>query len=250
MQMPDGSAFRFFPYQRQPAFDLFDERLDTVVYRWYSGAGKTFVKGGGILYGAHQLGLHMAVMYPNELDSKEYLRDKWMPLHDATPCMDALGFVKDLALFKSWPNGARLAGIGANSSSRIRRLEVDYMDADEIDAIDQTATDEGDKLAQFYTRGRGRRRQFKSASSYPSLYGESKIDGLYEQSDQCRWMFTHQACQEVFEARVEWIQYEVENDVPVDAHFLCPKCKRRIDDAERVEMSPGWILAGCQGATD
>lgn len=234
---PDGSRFQFRPYQRQPALDLFDERLQYVAVRWYSGAGKTYLFAAGLCYGAHQLGLQMATMMPAELQAKEWLRDELDPLLAATGVMQRMQYRKrgDQALAKRWHNGAHLRVLGSNSSGELRRLQVDLMMADEVDAYKTEASDEGDRLAQFWKRGRGRQRQFHWAASYPSLKGSSRIDTLLDSSDYGQWTVECVHCSGAFVMHTEHIKIAADN--PLTAVLECPLCARTITDEQRREMS-------------
>lgn len=234
---PDGSRFTFRPYQVQPALDLFDERLQYVAVRWFSGAGKTYLFAAALCYGAHQLGLHMATMMPAELQAKEWLRDEFEPILAATGVMQRMVYRKrgDQALAKRWHNGSQLRVLGSNSSGELRRLQVDLMMADEVDAYKSESGDEGDRLAQFWKRGRGRQRQFHWAASYPSLRGDSRIDTLLEASDYGQWMVECIHCSGAYVMHTDQIRMADKN--PLTAVLECPMCARTINDAQRREMS-------------
>jgi phage terminase large subunit GpA-like protein len=235
---PDGSPFRFRPYQVLPAADMFETRVASIALRQYSGAGKTFLFSVGYAYAVAQLKLSIGKMFPAENLSTEWLRDKLMPiLHESL----SLPMAVDNALFKQWENGATIKGVGANSGGRIRTLEIDVADADEIDAIEQTQTDEGDKLAIFLRRTRGRRRQHHWLASYPSIKGSSKIDSRIDISDGCRWFYDCPRCGDAQYFDTPNVVYP--DGRPAKAVMECPGCSSTFSDKDRrasVEQTGHW----------
>ena len=225
---PDGSPFRFRPYQRVPAADMFNARVGSVVLRQYSGAGKTFLFSVGYAYAVTQLKLSIGKMFPAENLSKDWLRKKLMPILRETI---SERMVVDNLLYKEFENGSIIQGVGANSGGVIRTLEVDIADADEIDAIEQTLTDEGDKLATFLRRTRGRKRQHHWLSSYPSIKGHSKVDARYDVSDGCRWFFECPLCGSPQYFDTPNVVYPAGR--PEKAQMQCPGCSGVFDDADR-----------------
>ena len=241
MENEDGTFFAFRPYQVQPANDMFDPAVKSLSLRWYSGAGKTYLFAAGIAYAIHQLKIEAGTMFPHEKLAESWLRKKLMPILAATPVLAKIGLRKDNVLEKVWKNGAWLRAVGSNSAGVIRTLEISLMNSEEIDAIKQDTGDEGDKLAAFEKRGRGRRDQFKWRSSYPSISGHSKIDQCIEQSDDRHWVSVCPRCDHEFEMLVEHIKWP--KGEPEKAEMECPKCSRMLTDEERVQMSSGskWV---------
>lgn len=233
----DGTRFRFRPYQRLAGRAMFDPSVQRVVLRWSSGAGKTYLLGAGFLFGVHQLRESQAVMLPNVLDAEDWVKNEFMPIHDATGAVADIGFAKggDLRRQKVWKNGATLSALGANSASRLRRLQAGVLYADEVDGIRSEESDEGDKLGIFWMRGRGRKRVHQWASSYPSVKGSSKIDSLMDEGILLRWV------SECLECGHKWEMTTADLFVPngniEDASFQCPGCKRLLDDGQRKSMS-------------
>tara|TARA_R110000782_G_scaffold81887_1_gene161397 strand:+ start:621 stop:2492 length:1872 start_codon:yes stop_codon:yes gene_type:complete len=229
----DGIPFKFRPYQVVPAHDMFNTEVASIALRQYSGAGKTYLFSLGYCYGIAQLRLKFGKMFPAEYLSTDWLREKVMPILRETPAMGSIPMVTDNALLKIWENGGEIKGVGSNSGGRIRTLEIDVADADEIDAIEQTAVDEGDKLAIFLRRTRGRRRQHHWLSSYPSIVGDSKIDAQIEKSDGCQWLYECPKCGKAQEFDTAHVVYPAGN--PREAVAECPSCGGTFSDIERRE---------------
>lgn len=232
---PDGTPFQFRPTQVQPAKDLFNPALTSITVRAYSGAGKTYLFGAGFCFAVEQLRIASAVMFPNQVLAEDWVNEKLEKIFQATPAIQELEKIRDLKRYKSWVQGAEVYAIGANSSGQIRRLEADLMYTDEADAITQDNSDEGDKVAQFEKRGRGRKEQFKWRSSYPSLKGASKIDSYYNQSDRCRWYVNCLKCEHLYEMHTNHMIWEPGR--PDTARIVCPECGAKHTDEDRFKMA-------------
>lgn len=232
---PDGTPFQFRPTQVQPAKDLFNPMLTSISIRAFSGAGKTYLFGAGFCYAVEQLRMAAAVMFPNQILAEDWVNEKLEKIFQATPVIQDLEKTRDLKRYKSWTTGAEVYAIGANSSGQIRRLEADLMYTDECDAITQDSADEGDKVAQFEKRGRGRREQFKWRSSYPSLKGASKIDSYYELSDRCRWYVDCLECGHLWEMHTRQMIWTPGQ--PETARIACPECGTKHDEQARFAMA-------------
>jgi len=229
----DGTPFFFRPYQVAPAADLFNPKIASVSLRAYSGAGKTYLFSVAYAFAIEQLKLKIGKMFPAENLSADWFFKKLMPILKETPVVASLPMIKDNALLKAWENGAEITGVGANSAGRIRTLEVDIADADEIDAITSEIRDEGDKLQMFLRRTRGRKRQHHWLASYPSIIGGSKIDSAIDQSDGCAWFFDCPKCgvaQSFHPKDIVWKEGKAQQ-----AQVECPECSKTFQDKERRE---------------
>ena len=235
VENPDGTPFRFRETQLPIAKDLFNPSLTSVCIRAFSGAGKTYLFSAALCYVVEQLRAQAGVMFPNQNIAEDWVNEELVKMFDATPAIAKMPMETDLKRLKRWKSGAAIHALGANSSGQMRRLQAPVLYADEIDAITQEASDEGDKLAQFFKRARGERNQYKWSSSYPSLKGHSKIDAIYEQSDQCRWYVRCEKCESEYELHTQqmiWTPGE-----PETARLTCPSCGKKHDDEARLRMA-------------
>ena len=232
---PDGTPFRFRPTQEQVARDLFNPDLYSVTLKAYSGMGKTYLIGAAFAYAIDQLALSVGAMMPNKVLVEDWINDQLQKVFDATPVMSSLGLSRDIRGQKLFTNGAELHGVGANSAGLIRRLQVDVMYSDEIDAIEQTATDEGDKLNQFEKRGRGRKTQHMWRTSYPSMKGASKIDAKYDESDRCGWFVICPECDHQYTLHTNQMIWTPGR--PDTARLVCPACEAKLDESQRLDMA-------------
>ena len=236
LKNPDGSPFQFRPYQVQPARDLFNPKLESVTLRMFSGAGKTYLIGAAVAYAIAELREQIGVMFPNQDIAEDYVSEELDEFLMNSP-VEKLERLTDKMRLKRWRNGSRLDALGANSGGRMRRLQAGVLYADEIDAITQDSSDEGDKLAFFHGRGRERKNVYKWNTSYPSLKGESKIDAIMDQSDLCRWYVDCVHCGQAYEMHRN--QMEWDKGSPEKALLKCTNkdCGTPITDKQRRKMS-------------
>jgi len=232
---PDGTPFRFRETQLPIARDLFNPSLTSVCIRAFSGAGKTYLFAAGLCYVVEQLRTAAGVMFPSQSIAEDWVNEELHKMFLATPAIEKMEMETDLKRLKRWNSGAAIHAIGSNSSGMIRRLQAPVLYADEIDAITQEKNDEGDKLAQFFKRARGEKNQYKWASSYPSLKGHSKIDAMFDQSDQCRWFVTCPKCEHEWEMQIQDLNWKTGE--PESAVIVCPSCGERHDDESRLAMA-------------
>jgi len=233
--LPDGTRFKFRPAQREIAESIFDPTLPSVSVRAFSGFGKTFLFSVAFGYVIEQLRTASAVMLPAQTVADDLVSNSVMPILDTTPAVAGLLRKTDLKRTKIWWNGGALFSVGSNSASQIRRLEASFLYADEVDAIKQDKADEGCRLQSFWKRGRGRKEQFRIATSYPSLKGFSKIDSLFDQSDGCRWYVNCCHCNHQYEMHHNQMRWEPGQ--PEKARLICPSCEESITDDQRKFMA-------------
>lgn len=231
MGSPEGIEFSFLPYQMAPARDIFTPEIPWVALRAFSGMGKTYLFGAAFVYAIDQLGLDCGLMYPNDRTAYGRLEGKIWPFFLATPKLKKRTIATNNKGLKEWEEGGRITAVGANSSTEIRVLEIDFAYADEIDSIRQDATDEGDKVDQFLKRTRVKENVFKLVSSYPSQKNSSKIDTFFEAGDQCRWVFDCPRCSQGVDFHPDHVQ--APEGKPEEAVVECPECSRSFDDKER-----------------
>lgn len=135
------------------------------------------------------------------LDAAEaYSKEKLTPFLRETPCLSAKTLDPrsrdsgNTLLTKQFLGGAHLAIAGANSptslASRHRRILI----CDEVDKYEASAGTEGDpiNLAKKRTRTYWNRKHFYAST--PNLAGTSRVEDLYEGSDQRRFFIPCLRC--------------------------------------------------------
>jgi phage terminase large subunit GpA-like protein len=236
-------SFDYAPYQRAMFDSLFDPTVQESIFQLYSRGGKSEVVLNAIGYWIDELPSDIFVMWPTLGQAKKWSKDQLQrELIDPTPSLGALigdgtGRRKsdNTLLHKIYPGGL-IDMVGANSPGDIRRAKGNRLYADEIDAIVEVQSDEGDQVKQFKGRGDEFPDTREVYCSYPSLKGKSRIEAKLLESDYNEWFVTCPICGgEPFVMHRRHLVYDPEN--PAGARLACPRCTDHLDDAQRVTMA-------------
>jgi phage terminase large subunit GpA-like protein len=236
-------SFDYAPYQRKMFDALFDRRNQETVFQLYSRGGKSEVVLNAVGYWIDEDPSDMFVMWPTLGQGKKWSKDQLMrELIDPTPELhakigDGTGRRKsDNTLLHKIYAGGLIDIVGANSPGDIRRAKGNRLYADEIDAIVEIESDEGDQLKQFKGRGDEFPDTREVYCSYPSLKGKSRIEAKLLKTDYNEWWVTCEICGgEPFIMHRSQIVYEPAR--PQDARLRCPRCADLLTDHQRYTMS-------------
>lgn len=243
-RMEGGRRFRFdyAPYEREMIDTIYSPDVQLTVFMLASRLGKTEVAMNAIGHAIIEQPRRILVMYPTvsqaEKWSKETLNNE---LIQTTPKLAEIfgdGTNRRLAnntiLHKVFPGGL-LNAFGANSPGEMRRAKGNFLFADEIDAIQESETDEGDPLEIFWVRGSEYQDTIKVAASYPSTTGRSRIASLMAQSDFRQWFVQCPHCDHEYVMHRSHLRYQAA--APEDATLICPSDGCVITDDDRVRMA-------------
>lgn len=242
-RLPNGQRFRwdYAPFAKGMFMSLWDPRAQETVYQCFSRGFKTTCTLLAAGYAIDQAPRRILWMWQTvghaEKFSKEGLGAE---LFDTTPCLGFLSggnrrLSSNTITFKRYPGGS-LNLFGANAPGELRRSKGNLLIADEIDAYEQTETDEGEILTIFDKRGAEYPDTIRVKASYPSLKGHSRVQALLEASDFNEWHVTCVACGgEPFVMHRSQLRYE--KDRPETARLECPRCKALLTDAQRYAMA-------------
>lgn len=253
-RLPNGGRFRwsYAPYTKKMHASLFDRRVIETSYMVFSRGLKSTVILLALGYIIDQMPRRILCLWPTNSQAEKWSKDILTgELFDTTAPLNMLGSKgakrdgKNTILHKNFPGGL-IDMFGANAPGDMRRAKGSVLCADEIDAIEEIESDEGDQLLIFGKRGDEYPDTIRVFASYPSLAvldtagnpmpGHSRIDARMRQSDSNRWYSTCISCGgEPFEMHPSQLRYE--DDKPEHARFECPRCKDLLDDAARYEMA-------------
>jgi phage terminase large subunit GpA-like protein len=128
--------------------------------------------------------------------------------------------------------------VGANAPGDLRRMKARVLYADEIDAIVEIGTDEGDQLAIFKKRGAEFADVIEIYASYPSLKRRSRIEAKLLETDYRQYFVTCGLCGgEPYVMHRSQLRYDFNQ--PADARLECPRCAGFLDDGQRYAMMQG-----------
>lgn len=134
---------------------------------------------------------------------------------------------------KEFPGGI-LVLTGANSAVGLRSMPVRWLFMDEVDAYPADVAGEGDPVELAIARTRTYPQRKIYAASTPSLTGQSRIERLYEDSDQRIFELPCPHCahmQPLLFAQLRWPKGE-----PRQAQYHCRGCDRVIPEGLKTSM--------------
>ena len=253
-RLPNGARFKwdYAPYSKAMFLSLFDRSTIETSFMLYSRGMKSTVVLLAIGYSIDQQPRRILSLWPTNSNGEKWSKDCFVgELADTTPCLHYLGSQSkkrtgDLTmLHKKFPGGL-IDIFGANAPGDMRRAKGSLLYADEIDAIEEIESDEGDQLIIFAKRGDEYPDTIRVYASYPGLCvldsngkpakGHSRIDSKMRQSDGNQWFSTCVLCGgEPFVMHRSMLRYE--EDKTELARLECPRCKGLLDDSQRYAMA-------------
>lgn len=143
-------------------------------------------------------------------------------------------------------DGGTLYATTAGSAANLAELSARYVYGDEVDRWDADVDDEGDPIDLAETRGStfGRNAKFYFSSS-PTIKGASRIDDLFDQSDQRYYYVPCPHCGEMQTLAWENLKY---SDDYRSVQYLCCHCGCLIDEHHKGRMlAAGKWIAHAEG---
>jgi phage terminase large subunit GpA-like protein len=245
----EPGRWRTIPYQRGMMDAMTDPTIEIVTVMKSARVGYTKMLNNLIGYHIHQDPCPMMLVQPTDIDAEGYSKEEVSPMIRDTPVLQALvsdAKAKDSSntiLQKMFPGGT-LALVGANSPRGFRRVSRRVVMFDEIDGYPASAGTEGDPIklgmrrAEYYWN-----RKF-IAGTTPLDKETSRIDKLFEASDQRRYYVPCPSCghmdhlvfrepksSEELELGGHWMAWP--DGEPDRAHFVCSKNRCLIEHSKK-----------------
>jgi phage terminase large subunit GpA-like protein len=256
-RMPDehgatkAFTFAYAPYEREPFNECLNPRNQEVVLQMFSRGGKSEIVLNVLGYTIHQRPCRIGCLWPTLGQAEKWSKDDFSGyLNEPTPELyDLVGSgtgrrKSDNTLLHKLFAGGLIDIVGANAPGDLRRMKARVLYADEIDAIVEIGTDEGDQLAIFKKRGAEFADTIEIYCSYPSLKRRSRIEAKLLETDYRQWTIVCALCGgEPYIMHRSQLRYEI--DRPQEAKLECPKCGDFLSDAHRFSMmhSGEWIAS-------
>ena len=231
--------FDFAPYQREMMATPYKPEVQLTCYQMASRLGKTETVMNIIGHSIDEAPRRILVLYPTNSQAEKWSKETLeRELFESSPTLQHMvrggrRNSSNTILHKIFPGGL-INIFGGNSPGEMRRAKGNLIFADEIDALEEQETDEGDQLEILWMRGSEYPDCIKIAASYPSVKGHSKINKLLLESDFRKWFTPCHACAEPFVMLRDHITYP--DGEPEKAEILCPKCSAAISDKQRRDM--------------
>lgn len=243
--LPPGSAepgklnVKRLPYQIEAMDSACDPAVAETVLWWASQTGKSETVNCILFFFIHADPANILLVQPTVDLAEEYSKDRIAAGIEATPVLRNL--VRDpksrdsgnTVKSKRYPGGS-LVLVGANAPAGLAGRPRRVILKDEVDRFPLSAGTEGDPCALADKRAETFTNAVKVSTSTATVRGLSKIESMFEQSDQRKWHVCCPKCAHEFVllwAQIQWPEGEPEN-----AYVECPGCKAHLDDADRVKM--------------
>jgi len=225
------------PYQRGIMDALNTHKM--VVWMKSAQVGATEVLNNAIGYYMHHQPAPMLILQPTLEMGKAWSKDRLTPMLRDTPCIsDLVGERRgkdseNTILHKVFPGG-HLTVSGANSPASLASRPIRIVAADEIDRYPPSAGSEGDPLSLAIKRATTFWNRKIYACSTPTVKGQSRIESLFESSDQQYYFVPCPDCDEY--QRLVWAQLKWPEGKPSEAYYVCEHCGSCIDHKSKRQM--------------
>lgn len=261
--MPKESAgtnagkFRAIAYQNGMMDAVTDPLVSTITVMKSARVGYTVMLNNIVGYHIHQEPAAMLLVQPTIEDAQDYSRSFIAPMIRDTPVLKEIaGETKfndqsQRLSKRSFPNGAWIQFIGANSPGGFRRITAQIIMFDEVDGFPvEGAGEEGDQIALGSKRATTEWNSKIILGSTPTVKGVSRIEKSYADSDQRHY---HVPCPHCGEKQIldwEFLKWNSDKDdkgnskhFPQTAYFVCRHNGCIIEEKYKGAMIAGgeWI---------
>jgi phage terminase large subunit GpA-like protein len=249
------------PHER----DMLDDPISPGVRESYNEIGgqlgKTLVQIIQCCYCIAELRQSIIMMRQTEDTALDWMRDKFMPTVEDTPCMEGLlkeprmRDSKSTGLNRKFPGGS-IRVIGSKATSKMRSTSSGKLFFDEVDAY--LVTKEGDQMALLIRAATTFGDAWINVASTPTLAGFSRIDAGYKRGDQQKYFVPCPHCGFMQWLKTEHNKFSFTEDEykhltdgrhPTDrafeigefplrdtrrAIYICEECKHGWTDSQRI----------------
>jgi phage terminase large subunit GpA-like protein len=232
----EAGRWSTIPYQRGIMRAFTDPTIEQVSVMKSARVGYTKILNHAIGYHVHQDPCSIMMVQPTIEDAEGYSKEEIAPMIRDTPVLTAL--VADVKskdssntiLAKQYPGGT-LGMVGANSPRGFRRVSRRVVLFDEVDGYPPSAGDEGDQIKLGIKRTEYFWNRKIVAGSTPTIKGASRIEKLFEQSDQRRYFVPCPQCDHP--QYLKWANLKWPEGEPLKAYFVCEKNGCVIDHSKK-----------------
>lgn len=231
--------WRTLPYQRGMMDAMTDPAVEQIVVIKSARVGYTKMLNNLIGYHIHQDPCPIMVVQPTIEDAEGYSKEEIAPmLRDTTALRGLVADAKskdsnNTILSKSFPGGT-LSLVGANSPRGFRRVSRRVVLFDEVDGYPPSAGAEGDQIKLGIRRSEYYWNRKIVAGSTPTIKGVSRVEGMFEGTDQRRYFVPCPHCGEM--QHLKWSGIQWPKDRPQDAYYVCERNGCVIQHSQKYDM--------------
>ena len=232
----EGGRWHTLPYQKGIMDAITDPNIEQVTVMKAARVGYSKILNHIIAYHIHQDPCGIMVVQPTIEDASGYSKEEIAPMIRDTKVLTNL--VSDAKtrdsnntiLQKQFPGGV-LSLVGANSARGFRRVSRRIVLFDETDGYPASAGTEGDQIKLGIARTQYFWNRKIVAGSTPTIKDFSRIERLFDQSDQRRYYVPCCHCNHMQYLR--WPNMRWENDDPSTASYACEECGALIPHSKK-----------------
>ena len=232
----EGGRWHTLPYQKAIMDAITDPKIEQVTVMKSARVGYSKILNHIIAYHIHQDPCGIMVVQPTIEDASGYSKEEIAPMIRDTKVLTNL--VSDAKtrdsnntiLQKQFPGGV-LSLVGANSARGFRRVSRRIVLFDETDGYPASAGTEGDQIKLGIARTQYFWNRKIVAGSTPTIKDFSRIERLFDQSDQRRYYVPCCHCNHMQYLR--WPNMRWENDDPSTASYACEECGALIPHSKK-----------------
>jgi len=232
----EGGRWHTLPYQKAIMDAITDPNIEQVTVMKSARVGYSKILNHIIAYHIHQDPCGIMVVQPTIEDAAGYSKEEIAPMIRDTKVLTNL--VSDAKtrdsnntiLQKQFPGGI-LSLVGANSARGFRRVSRRIVLFDETDGYPASAGTEGDQIKLGIARTQYFWNRKIVAGSTPTIKDFSRIERLFEQSDQRRYYVPCCHCNHM--QYLKWPNMRWENDDPSTASYACEECGALIPHSKK-----------------
>ena len=227
----EGGRWRTLPYQKGIMDAITDPHIEQISVMKSARVGYTKILNHIIGYHIQNDPCPMMLVFPTLDDCQSYSKDELSPMLRDTPCLQ--GTVSDPkakdgnnTLLKKNFAGGTLSLVGANSPRGFRMVSRRIVMFDETDGYPPSAGTEGDQIKLGIKRTEFFSNRKIIAGSTPTVKDFSRIEKLFNQTDQRRYYVPCPICNHM--QYLKWPNFECFNDDPATTIYKCEKCNGHI----------------------
>jgi len=227
----EGGRWRTLPYQKGIMDAITDPHIEQISVMKSARVGYTKILNHIIGYHIQNDPCPMMLVFPTLDDCQSYSKDELSPMLRDTPCLQ--GTVSDPkakdgnnTLLKKNFAGGTLSLVGANSPRGFRMVSRRIVMFDETDGYPPSAGTEGDQIKLGIKRTEFFSNRKIIAGSTPTVKDFSRIEKLFNQTDQRRYYVPCPICSHM--QYLKWPNFECFNDDPATTIYKCEKCNGHI----------------------
>lgn len=228
-------------YQREIMDMIRDDAIELVVIMSSSQVGKTEILLNADGYYMDQEPSPQMTVQPTIDMAQTYSKDRLAPM--IRDCPKLKDIVKDAKardsnntiLHKTYPGG-HITISGANSPASLASRPIRILKLDEVDRYPASAGTEGDPVNLAIKRTKNFWNRKIIATSTPTIKDISRIEKLYNDTDQRKYYIPCFNCgyyQDLKFENVKWLKDDKGKHLTHTAYYECEKCKKQWNDVNR-----------------